>query len=317
MLVETQRSILDRAQLLLLIVIILGPYEAATFFYAIQVLVLTLPLTSHPLILTLTSHAHPHPHPQPQLDGQSGGSLIWLLVIRYVVLTTLLLALIAYMRSNPSTTTADNKVYASLVICLPSVALIGIALVAGVSDVAIPCPAVDALPCNDHTTCDDAPWPPPLGPTPPLPPPLVAQPAPYEQPSPPYPPPFHLPSGSNVTGGYSYAYLCCAGWVGDVKYCYSPPFDYFALIGTVHAIYHYSVELGAGFHRHTLMTLAITFSLVYIGVFALRLAFSPRFTNILSDAFMRGAAPQLAVSSLWIAVSHAIGLIHYSSRRAR
>ena len=52
MLVETQRSILDRAQLLLLIVIVLGPYEAATFFYAVQVLVLTLPLTSHPLTLS-------------------------------------------------------------------------------------------------------------------------------------------------------------------------------------------------------------------------------------------------------------------------
>ena len=111
---ETHRYLLRRAELLLIVVVLGGPYEATTFFQAVLI--------------------------------GGWGHLVPLLSIRYLALTPGLLMLIAYLRSSQPNSRKDNKLTVALLIGMPMIALVAVAAVW--EDQAIVCPTMEvpALP---------------------------------------------------------------------------------------------------------------------------------------------------------------------------
>ena len=117
---EIHKHLLRRAELLLLINVLGGPYEVVTFYQAV--------------VIGGWEHLYP------------------LLAVRYVVLTPLLLILIAFLRSSTPTSKSDNKLAAALIIGLPAVATLCIGFLW--ENQAIVCPRVDLPLCAgvDDTT---------------------------------------------------------------------------------------------------------------------------------------------------------------------
>ena len=111
---ETHRALLRRAELLLIVSIASGPYEAITFFNAVSI----------------------------------GGwqYLMPLFAIRYALLTPILIGIISYLRSTSANARSDNKFTAAVLILLPFLAQLCIALTA--KDQAIVCPVADLPPCR-------------------------------------------------------------------------------------------------------------------------------------------------------------------------
>ena len=110
----TTAFVYKRAELLLVVIVLGGPYEATTFYQSVVV--------------------------------NGWGHLAPLLAIRYVMLTPLLLLLIAYLRSSTPRARADNKLTATLLIGLPSLAMLGVA--AAWHDQTIVCPRADHVCCS-------------------------------------------------------------------------------------------------------------------------------------------------------------------------
>ena len=272
---ETHRSLQKRAECLLAVVILAGPYEATTFYQAV--------------LIGGWDHLAP------------------LLVVRYIVLAPLLVALIAYLRATTPTSRADNKIAAGLLIALPSIALLCVAGLA--MDQALVCPRTDdpelIRPCPpgygggyvaplDFPILAFPPSPPPPPPRPPA--------APWWPTSPP---------AANVTESNSSPLLCRVAIHEGVWYCYQPPFDFLSLLGIVHAVFHYSVELGAVLRRQTLIGIVVLLSAGYIAVLAGKMAL--RYG--VSTKEFSSALWAVGVTAAWVALAHVIGLVHYNARR--
>ena len=267
MMLETHHSLIRRAELLLLLVIVLGPYEWVTFYHAVR------------------------------LNGD-WAPLAVLLLLRYLFLTPSLLALIAYLRSNPPTRRSDSKLAASLLIALPSLYLIVLAfLVDGKQAIICPLQTLgDIPPCEGVKLLSppppDAPHASPVGP------PLAPPPLNYSSPPPlpPAPPPLPPLAPLEEIGGQMHL-LCVAGHLDGVLYCHSFPFDYLSLVGIVHSIYHYTVELGAVLRRQSLVVATVGLSIAYVVTFLARVA---ALYGLESSRFRQGALPQVLDSALWI-----------------
>ena len=279
---DTHQYLIRRAELLLALVVVAGPYEATTFFQAALV--------------------------------ADWGYLLPVLALRYAALTPLLLVLIAYLRSTTPRSKGDNKKTAILLIALPSVALLVMASLA--KDQAIVCPSLHVPPCCPlHLDARGLPRPPPCDQydgQPPMAPLAAAAAAP--------PPPPLLPIGNASAGGGpaapTYQLLCMAEIREGVPYCFTPPLDYLSLMGAVHAVFHYSVELGAVLRRHNLIISSLLASFAYLGVIAARLLTKFAFGDDgLADTRVSAAMWRVSWVLMWTCLAHLIGVLHYNARR--
>jgi len=257
-----------RAELLAVIVLIAGLYEACEFYLTLALL--------------------------------KSSRIEFLLILRFGLVVPLLTSIAVYLRYFPPTHRGANRATVILLLLLPSFSLFTTA--AFVDDVVTPCPDHFAFPM-----CYYAPPPPP----PPSPSPL-APPAPFS------PPP--LPPAAPISPvPWNWAFLCELPQFDNshlddgMRLCKGQPYGYLSFIGSIHAVYHHTLEMGTLLRRPTFLFSVLALSSTYLAVILTRLYVTTDRSD--SIAGLRAGLAQWGLVVLWLAVAHVIGFVHYTTRR--